>query len=189
MKGFSQKYEYQQAQENAISAAIHVAAIVRVISFNPAKMTVNVQPVTQLNGSTGSQILGVPVAGTRGGGFIFRPVFRTGDIGVVLYLDHDMDEAMARGGDAVPNTERRHSDNDAVFLGGVISGGWSSSGLPEGIVLATEDGGIHLAVTSSGIKVKGTITVDGDVIADGISLKSHLHADVTTGGDVTGTPI
>ena len=162
------QYTYQQAQAAALAASIHVGAMVRVISFNQTNMTVNIRPIVQTGDTTGSQVLSVPVVGTRGGGFIFRPVYKPGDIGVVLYLDHDMDEAMARGGDAVSNTERRHSDNDAVFLGGLITGGWSAPTLPEGIVLATEDGSVSLAVTSGGVEIRGNVNISGTIAADNI---------------------
>ena len=188
MSGLSKQYGYQQAQEAALAASIHVGALVRVIDFNPVRMTVNVRPIVQTGDTTGSQVLGVPVAGTRGGGFIFRPVYQPGDIGVVLYLDHDMDEAMARGGDAISNTERRHSDNDAVFVGGLVTGNRLMPALPSGIVMATEDGGTYLAVGAGGITIKGNVTVDGDVTAGGISLVNHTHPGVTTGGDNTEPP-
>lgn len=167
MSGFSQRHSYEQAQNKALAASIHVGALVRVISFDSANMTVSVRPVVQTGDTTGSQILGVPVAGTRGGGFVFRPYYKPGDLGVVLYLDHDMDEVMATGGDAVSNTERNHSDNDAVFIGGIVAGGWAAPDMPEGIILSTEDGSTFIAVTSSGIQVKGNLNVDGDITATG----------------------
>lgn len=192
MNGFSSQYKYQQAQQAALASSIHVAALVKVISFDAANMRVNVKPIAQRNTSGDyagpSQILDVPVAGTRGGGFIFRPVYKSGDIGIVVYLDHDIDTPLEKGDECAPNTERTHSDSDAVFLGGVVAGGWTSSGLPDGLVLATENGSVSLAVTTSGISIKGTVTVEGDVVADGISLKSHTHSGVSAGGDITGAP-
>lgn len=44
-------------------------------------------------------------------------------------------------------------------------------------------------VAPAGISVTGTITVQGDVIADGISLKSHVHGGVVKGGANTGGPV
>lgn len=43
-------------------------------------------------------------------------------------------------------------------------------------------------VAPGGIHITGTITVDGDVVADGISLKTHTHRDVTPGSGNTGGP-
>jgi len=194
VSGNSQKLKYEQAQAASIAAGIHVGALVKVVAFYPDSMTVDVQPIAQrLTGgeyATPSQVIGVPVAGTRGGGFIFRPWYKNGDIGAVLYLDHDIDTPLEKGADCKPNTERCHSDSDAVFIGGIVAGGWVSQGLPEGLVMATEDGSVYLAVTPGGIQIQGDVTVTGgDVVADGISLKQHKHPGVQAGGGMSDKPI
>ena len=38
------------------------------------------------------------------------------------------------------------------------------------------------------LHIVGDLTVNGDVIADGISLKNHVHGGVTPGGGDTGVP-
>lgn len=45
-------------------------------------------------------------------------------------------------------------------------------------------GAMVLTVNNSGINVTG-----GDIVADGVSLKSHVHSGVTTGGSNTGAPV
>ena len=66
---------------------------------------------------TQPQILSVPVALVRGGGFVLRPCYKAGDAGVLLYIDHDIDRIAASGEESEPNTERNHSDEDAVSSG------------------------------------------------------------------------
>lgn len=39
------------------------------------------------------------------------------------------------------------------------------------------------------IKAEGNVTVEGDVIADGISLKNHIHGGVEPGGGTTSKPV
>lgn len=59
-------------------------------------------------------------------------------------------------------------------------------------VTITAPGGVEINanVTINGtLHVTGTITSDTDVEADGISLKTHLHSGVTTGGGNTGAPV
>lgn len=94
-------YEYQQIHDKRLAESICVAATVKVVAFDPAKMTVDVQPLSKhlQNGKYESQppILGVPVACTRCGGFITRPWIKAGDTGVVVYLDHDMDSTVTGG--------------------------------------------------------------------------------------------
>ena len=45
-----------------------------------------------------------------------------------------------------------------------------------------------LTVTTDGVQVNGKITATGDVIGDGVSLKSHVHGGVQAGSASTGHP-
>ncbi len=164
-------YDYQQIHDQKLAEQIHVAAIVQVISFDSGKMTVNVQPLSKhlQNGKYESQppILGIPVAHTYCGGFIFRPWFKKGDIGVVLYMDHDMDNIVISSKEAIPSTVRNHSITDAVFVGAIVSGNCVVPELPdESLALTTENGQAYIAITKEKILVKGNIEVEGSVKAD-----------------------
>lgn len=157
------EYNYQRVHDKKLLASICVAAVVQVIVFDPKKMTVNVQPLSKHleNGKYESQppILQVPVACTRCGGFIFRPWFKAGDTGVVVYLDHDLDSTVTSGKEAVPLTERNHATSDAVFIGGIVSGKYEVQGLPErSLALAKEDGNIYVAVTEDSVMIKNDET-------------------------------
>lgn len=192
MSGFSKKYQYEEAQKTTLAAEIHVGDLVKVIKFDPKAMTVDVKPITQrLTGGEyagPSQVLKVPVVGIRSGGFLFRPWFKSDDVGAAQYMDSDIDKSMETGGESKPNTERHHSDSDMVFHGGVVAGGWQCPDLPDGLALATEDGTIFLVITEDKILIQGDVIMDGDltvngnitvkggdVVADGISLKKHTH--------------
>lgn len=165
-------YKYQQIHDMKLAESICVAAVVQVTSFDPAKMTVNVQPLAKglQNGKYESQppVLGVPVACTRCGGFIFRPWFKSGDTGVVVYLDHESDGTVSGGKEAIPASRRSHSRSDAIFIGAIVSGGFTVSGLPdESLALATEDGKQYVAITKDKISIKGNVEVEGSVKASG----------------------
>lgn len=144
------EYEYQKIHDKRLAESICVAATVKVVAFDPVKMTVDVQPLSKhlQNGKYESQppILGVPVACTRCGGFITRPWIKAGDTGVVVYLDHDMDSTVTGGKEAKPLTERNHATTDAIFIGAIVAGSYSSSGLPsDSLVLAAENGSVYVA--------------------------------------------
>lgn len=166
------EYNYQQIHDRKLAESICVAAVVQVMSFDSAKMTVDVQPLSKHleNGSYESQppILSVPIACTRSGGFIFRPWFKKGDTGVVVYLDHDCDSTVSGGKEAEPITERNHSSSDAIFVGAVVSGSYTVKGIPdESIVLATEDGSGFVTVAKDGtVNIEApeiNLTAKGDV--------------------------
>ena len=66
------------------------------------------------------------------------------------------------------HTERLHSGDDAVFVGGIRTGGSSISGLPAGsLSLGTSDGGVYLSISPSGIDIKGNVTITGDLTVTG----------------------
>lgn len=182
------EYEYQQVHDRKLAESICVAATVQVTAFDPAKMTVNVQPLSKHleNGRYESQppILVVPVACTRCGGFIFRPWYNVGDIGVVVYLDHDMDSAVSSGKEVVPLTERNHAASDAIFIGGIVSGSYSVNGLPaDSLALAAEDGSIYVAVKKSGVEILGNVQIKGNMQVDG---KVTATGDMLAEGSVSG---
>lgn len=183
----SDVYKYQQVHDQKLAESICVAATVKVLAFDKEKMTVNVQPLSKHleHGKFESQppILQVPVACTRLGGFIVRPWIKAGDVGLVVYLDHDLDSTVTGGKEADPLTERNHATSDAVFIGGIVSGGYKVQGLPdEGHVIATEDGSVYVAVTKGKVviqgdlQVNGKITATGDVLAENsVSGAHHIH--------------
>lgn len=189
-------YSYQQIHDRKLAESICVAATVQVLKFDPAKMTVNVQPMSKHleNGKFESHppILGVPVAVTHSGGFIFRPWIKPGDTGTVVYLDHDMDSTVAKGGEAEPLTERNHAASDAIFIGAIVSGDYTVEGLPdESICIATEDGKIYVAVTKDKVIVKNGDATLAEFTGNSIDLKSgdlNITLDgnmvVNTGGNV-----
>ena len=175
-------YNYQQIHDRRLAESICVAAVVSVTAFDPAKMTVDVQPLSKhlQNGKYESQppILSIPVACTRSGGFIIRPWIKAGD-----------------GKEAQPLTERNHATTDAVFIGGIVAGSYTVQGLPsEALVLAADDGSVYVAVTKGGVQIKGDVHVEGQITAskdivaeERVSGAHHTHPGDS--GGMTGQPI
>ena len=165
-------YNYQQIHDRRLAESICVAAVVSVTAFDPAKMTVDVQPLSKhlQNGKYES-------------------------VGVVLYLDHDMDSTVSGGKEAQPLTERNHATTDAVFIGGIVAGSYTVQGLPsEALVLAADDGSVYVAVTKGGVQIKGDVHVEGQITAskdivaeERVSGAHHTHPGDS--GGMTGQPI
>lgn len=181
-------YNYEQIHDRRLAGSICVAAIVQVTAFDPEKMTVNVQPMSKSlqNGKYESQppILRVPVMCMRCGGFILRPWIKAGDMGFVVYLDHDMDSTVTGGKEAKPLTERNHATSDAVFVGGIVSGGYKVQGLPdESHVMAKDDGSIFVAVTPDKVLIKNQGTT-AEFTADKIEMNT-TDVTINASGTVT----
>ena len=138
-------------QDKTNRAAVNVSAIVEVLSFDPRRMRVDVEPLSKYleGGEYKSQppILDVPVTYTKMGGYIIRPWIKKGDIGHVIYVDHDIDRVAFTGEEEIPNTERNHSASDAMFIGGIVIGNNPMEGLPDDAVcISTDDAVVYIAV-------------------------------------------
>ena len=176
------KRAYEDAKDQAFAAGLCVADIVKVIAFNENTMRVDVLPLTRYPDEDGyqtkPQILSVPVSVVCGGGYTFRPVYKAGDIGVVVYLDRDSDATIAGGIEADPNTERLHSGDDAVFIGGILAGNRKAPAFPSGaLVMGTDDGSVFLSIGRSGIEIKGNVTITGDFTTKGGITRLNLGRD------------
>ena len=180
------RFTYEETHANKVKESVHVAATVKVKEFDKEKMTVDVQPLSKSlqNGTYESQpqILAVPVAVTRIGGYIYRPWIKKDDVGVVIYLDHDTDATVAKGDEAEPLTERNHAATDAIFIGGIVSGNYKVKDLPdEAQVLAKEDGSIYLAIEKDQVHIKGDVFIEGEVH---ITKDELVDGKITAKGDV-----
>ena len=90
-----ESYNVDNQEQKALLENVRVSAMCKVTKFDAATMTVDVQPLSKaLDGGvyrTPPPVLGVPVAMIRGGGFFLRPWYKSGDVGVIVYADHDID--------------------------------------------------------------------------------------------------
>lgn len=96
---------------------------------------------------------------------------------------------------------------DAVIMGAVYSGSAPAPGdkaglhrqvYADGTVIEFDRTASHFRmhlgsgsaeiVAPGGIEITGDVTVHGDVVADGISLKTHTHGGVASGGSNTAGP-
>ena len=188
------------ARQNSLKNQIHVGAVVKVEKFDSDKMRVDVQPLSRWendgNMETPPQILSVPVACFCGGGYLVHPWYEPGDVGAILYVDHDIDNVMKQGDIADPNTNRQHSPEDAVFIGGVVTENVSLDGIPKGaLTLSTLDGSKYISLNKDNIAIKGDVEIDGnvtlkDMTSDTVSsYNNHVHGGVIGGGDKTKEPV
>lgn len=71
-----------------------------------------------------------------------------------------------------------------------IANGQNTAQAAEGTYKAVYPGGVEITISDGNIDITapGNITVNGDVIADGISLKTHVHGGITPGPSDTGKP-
>ena len=166
MSSRSTRSDANAARSEKQKAAVHVSLLVKVLAFDNDAMTVDVQPLNKIliDGEyvNDTPLLGLPVACISSGDYIIRPWYKRGDIGMVIILDGDSDNALQTGDEAEPNTERNHALEDGVFLGGICTAGNAPQGLPDNaLVLAA--GGSYIALGANGITISGNVTINGTV--------------------------
>ena len=174
-----ESYNVDNREQKSLLEGVRVSALCKVTKFDASTMTVDVQPLSKaLDGGvyrTPPPVLGVPVAMIRGGGFFLRPWYKSGDVGVIVYADHDIDRIAEAG------------QEDGIFVGAFIPKSNPISGVPDDtLVMSTEGGSVYIALHHDHIEIKGDIKHTGDIEQTG-NKKQTGRTDVTE--DVTAAGI
>lgn len=183
--------DIDNARAEKTAAGVRVSSIVKVLKFDDANMTVDVQPLNkeEIDGAYASAapLMAVPVAMLCCGTYTIRPWYERGDVGMVVYNDGDAENALEAGDEVEPNTSRNHAPEDSFFIGGIAPEGKAPKGLPREAVVVSA-GSVYLAVTKDGILIKGDVDMQGTFTLNGIVLNTHVHGGVQTGGGSTSGP-
>lgn len=168
---------------DARAAEIHTALPAKVISYDAAKQTVDVQPmVKDVYHSVDGALLtrsfpvlpSVPVAFIRGGGYFLSVPLAAGDTGMLIFSELPIDRWRSTGQEAHPVNARRHGVGNAVFYPGVKprAAALTDTGVSDHMVLGKE-GGAQVHVESATVKL-------GDGTAsDFVTLDSKLQTELT----------
>ena len=175
-----------------------VMAVTQEASSTAAVGYLSVRPmVFMVDGSNNNYaratINNVPFFRLQAGGnaVILNP--KVGDIGLIAYCERDISMVKRNKKQAAPNSRRQFNINDAVYLGGMLNG------VPSQYIHFTDNKIIVKAATeivldAPQVTATGKFTASGiieslsDVVAKAISLFSHKHGGVQSGGSDTGNP-
>lgn len=114
-----------------------------------------------------SQIASIPVLLLGGGGYFLSFPIQTGDLGWVLANDRDISLFLQSYSQAAPNTYRKFSFSDGLFIPDIMKGYTLNEEDSEHAVLQNLDGSVRLSLWPDKIKVTGNFMVDGDITATG----------------------
>jgi len=159
----------------------------------------------------------VPYMRIQGGanGVILDPA--VGDVGIASVCDRDISTVKNTGAVAAPGSNRKNDLSDMVYLMTIIGAAptqyiqFNSAGItilsPTKVKInapnveinadtnctinaptITLNGALN-QTSGSAATFSGSMTVTGDVTAQGTSVHTHKHGGVTTGGGQTGTPV
>jgi hypothetical protein len=185
----------------------HVRTIVQVVVMSVsgggvgAPPTVGVKPLVKIvdgqNNATSHGVINniqVSRVGCGSGSIIADPV--VGDVGWLAVSDRDSSVvATTNGKESQPGSRRMFDLADGIYIGKLFGNAPTQfvQFTENGVNIKSGSGGINLngvmIDTNGNINSPATITGATDVVAAGISGKSHLHSDVATGGAESGPPV
>lgn len=174
---------------------LRVCLPANVISYNATENTADLQIAIQevlMNNKfiDMPQIFDIPVLELGGNDLSVKIPLKAGDTGIVIFCDRDITLFKQEKKNTQPQTLRKHDLSDGIFIPMKFGNSGSSN-----IVIQSADGSTKFEVTSSGINIKGNVTIEGNIQATDVktdsvsSLNTHIHSGVTTGSGNTGTPV
>ncbi|RYM47700.1 oxidoreductase [Serratia proteamaculans] len=138
-------------------------------------------------------VFGVPVWRLQRGTSAVKMVPVVGDIGLAASCDRDITTVKSTGQPSLPGSNRTHSQADAIYLGGVLNQEptqYINFADNEITIVSPDKVRINAPISAfeGSIEVTGSVTAQGDVIGAGISLSTHVHGGVESGGSNTSGP-
>lgn len=192
--------EYVQAMKDlfkSMSNEMHTALPGKIVSFDAASCTATVQPVMKYTKPDKStidfpELPSVPVVFPQGAGLgvsIAFPVV-AGDTCLLVFSEQSID--YWRYGQET-GTDLRFDVSNAMCIPGLFTSGSEAvqKACAENAAVMVA-GGTSLTVSSSGVSIKGNLSVDGgitstgDTVAQGKSVASHTHTGDS--GGMTSSP-
>lgn len=170
---------------------------------------VQVQPLIMLvttggENVTRAQIIDLPIHRPGAGGFMLLFPVRSGDLGWIKASDRDISLFLQSWQESPPNTFRKHSFSDAVFIPDVMRGWTLDEADADRAVLQSIDGNCRVSVGSEDIIMTvgaASLTIAADAVTSTVpihapdfvtpsvsSYNDHTHSGVTTGPGSTGAP-
>lgn len=179
----SLEYALQVLKKN-IFITLNVCLPAVVLKYNSDKNTVDVQPAIQQVMKDNTfldlpKVFEVPVITLGGNGLSIRIPLKQGDTGIIICADRDISLFVQELANTQPQTLRKHDLADCFFIPSTFNKVGTSNA--NAIDIQDSEGNTKFQITSSGISIKGDVTVDGEITATdvktdtNVSLKNHTH--------------
>lgn len=165
--------------QQAIRQQVNTCIVVKVVTVKDGY--VDVLPlVTQIDGNgeavPPTNLYHLPYMRYHGGACAVKLDPVEGDIGLAVFAQKDCSNVVKGTTEPQqPASYRENSMANGFYIGGFLNQ------TPTCFIELKQNGSIE-------ITAQNNVIVNGDVIADGISLKNHTHGGVESGGSNTGTP-
>jgi hypothetical protein len=166
----------------------------KVIAYDRDANRAQVQPLIALVTTDNTvipraQFASIPVLVLGGGGFMLNFNLSPGDLGWIFANDRDISGFLQTYSEAKPNTVRKNSFADALFIPDVMKGYTIDGEDSDAVVLQSLDGTIKISLNDSRIKIKAPLVeIEQDVtIAGNLTVQGNIvgEAAVTAEGALT----
>lgn len=197
--------EFYRVVLDARMAEVWTAMPAILQSFDPAKVSCTAMVAVKgkfrnadgvVTDPTLPKLVDVPVVFPRGGGGSLTFPLAAGDEGLLVFASRNIDAWWQSGGAQKAADSRMHHLSDAFFLPGPYSQASRPSApvATDEIQLRRDDGTVLIALSASGVRIKGDLSVTGKIDAtaevtakagtgDSVGLTTHTH-----GYDDAGSP-
>ena len=148
----------------------------KVISYDRATNRAVVQPLVMLLTTDNKTVqrpavASVPVIQYGGGGFVISAPIKAGNLGWIKANDRDISLFLQSFKNSAPNTVRKHSFSDAVFIPDVMTGYTIDGEDTDNLVIQSLDGVNKISVSDTAIKLKSGVSII-DITDAGVAITS-----------------
>lgn len=131
----------------------------RVLAYDRATNRAQVQPIIAMLDTNDrivprAAVASVPVLVMGAGGFVLSFPVKPGDLGWIKANDRDISLFLQAYAEAAPNTLRKHSFEDAVFIPDAMRGYTIAGEDADAVVLQSLDGSARVSLSADRVKVK-----------------------------------
>lgn len=121
-------------------------------------------------------LVNVPIVFPGVNGFVLTLPLVIGDEVLVVFASRCIDSWWQSGGIQAPMESRMHDLSDGFAFPANMSQAKKISNISATTAqLRNRAGTAYIELTATGVNIHGNVVVTGDVVADGISLKTHHH--------------
>lgn len=133
----------------------------RIVSYDRASNLAKVQPLIMLIKTNGqiqprAQVASIPVLQIGGGNFMLNFNLSPGDLGFIKANDRDISLFLQSFTQSPPNTYRKHTFEDAIFIPAPMHGMTINDEDAENVVLSTLDGTQRVSIWPDRVKMTST---------------------------------
>lgn len=171
---------------------LHSCCIAKVESYDSNTLKATVKPLYTQDDLELPVLVNVPLSHIGNDNFIIHTPLKQGDLVVIMFCDHDIDNIMLGSQDSNVQTNRVHELDDSVIVGKISPFTEEHSQLNnDDMFIGKKDGSCYITLKNNGdIIIKSDNIKLGENATEGIplgnTLKNWLDNHVHVGG--TGTP-